>query len=203
MYNSQIIFHPSTKRSLFIFGKSPRTYVNMAELKLVISRHVYFLISTIVNEVLAVCILGRYCLAYNHRRKNTCAKYVPQNELVFRDWEKSECRTKIDLASQERGIHDTGNLWHAISHRMKTWCRHVDRSGAMQTFRLFHRVLHGSHTVFCTLVVWRIRGICYRIRDLILSRHRRIDRSYIHHTPAVLAFHSPTEIIIYEMTVSN
>lgn len=33
---------------------------------------------------------------------------------------------------------DTYNLWHAISHRMKTWCRHVDRLGAGQTFRLFY-----------------------------------------------------------------
>lgn len=43
----------------------------------------------------------------------------------------------------EGGVHDTGNLWHAISRRMKTWCRHVDLTGATQTFRLFHQVLHG------------------------------------------------------------
>jgi len=48
-------------------------------------------------------------------------------------------------SAEEEG-RDTGNLWHAISHRMKTWCHHVDLAGAMQTFRLFHRVLYGFHT---------------------------------------------------------
>lgn len=62
-----------------------------------------------------------------------------------RDRGKSERPTKIDLASRW-GARDTGNLWHAISHQMKTWCRHVDLAGATQTFRLFHRVLHGFHT---------------------------------------------------------
>jgi len=32
---------------------------------------------------------------------------------------------RFDEPAEKEG-RDTGNLWHAISHRMKTWCHHVD-----------------------------------------------------------------------------
>lgn len=93
--------------------------------------------------------------------ERTPARVAQTVERACCDRGKSERPTKIDLASRW-GVRDTGNLWHAISHRMKTWCRHVDLTGATQMFRLFHRILYGFHT--------RAYAFLHPIRTSSLSR---------------------------------
>lgn len=144
--------HPSC----LTFCKSPLTYVNTRELNFAISRararHVYLLISTIANELSSSVyfrrpLFGLPSSAEGHLRALRTVRWA-SSRVRPREIGTSNENRFGESARRGEG-RDTGNLWHAISHRMKTWCRHVDLAGATQTFRLFHRVLYGFHTMRC------------------------------------------------------
>lgn len=122
-------------------------------------------------RIIARCIR---CLSYNYtgggegeaRRGGRIARAVSSEEnpgiIVGR---KSIWR----VVEGRKGY--TYNLWHAISHRMKTWCRHVDRLGAEQTFRLFYPPALSAFSLRSNLTCYSLYS---RLRTKFGCRCRRI-----------------------------